>query len=272
MPIRVSCSCGKTLAVKDELAGKAVRCPACQKPVKVPAAGATSTGVQAGATPARTPAARPAAPPPSGGNLDDLFEEEGMTLRSGPTCPQCLTELKPGAVLCTRCGYHLQTGQRLAAHRTEAERTVLGHKSLDKAVEDMQKEKDLQQSLMGAGMPWWMLALVLFLVASAGILGVMSVNYMTGEEGAEGGAPNVPHMFFMLMFGAMAVTMSGAALIILFRAFKESIAQGLMVWLVPFYLFFYVFTRWQRVGRPFLVYIGAGLLAGGALAGAMATQ
>lgn len=36
MPIKVSCVCGKKLAVKDELAGKKVKCPACQKLLSIP--------------------------------------------------------------------------------------------------------------------------------------------------------------------------------------------------------------------------------------------
>ena len=41
MPIQVKCAnaeCGKSLRVKDELAGKTIRCPGCQQPMKVPAA------------------------------------------------------------------------------------------------------------------------------------------------------------------------------------------------------------------------------------------
>ena len=38
MPVTFTCSCGKTLQVKDEFAGRRVRCPACQQPVSVPAA------------------------------------------------------------------------------------------------------------------------------------------------------------------------------------------------------------------------------------------
>ncbi len=36
MPIRVVCSCGKRLAIKEELAGRRVRCPTCQGVVAVP--------------------------------------------------------------------------------------------------------------------------------------------------------------------------------------------------------------------------------------------
>jgi hypothetical protein len=38
MAIPVSCACGKKLSVKDEFAGRKVKCPACQKLLKVPAA------------------------------------------------------------------------------------------------------------------------------------------------------------------------------------------------------------------------------------------
>lgn len=37
MPISLSCVCGRALKVKDELAGKKIRCPACQDILTVPA-------------------------------------------------------------------------------------------------------------------------------------------------------------------------------------------------------------------------------------------
>ena len=36
MPIPIKCACGKKLSLKDELAGKKVKCPACQKVLSVP--------------------------------------------------------------------------------------------------------------------------------------------------------------------------------------------------------------------------------------------
>lgn len=40
--ITFGCPCGKTLRVKDEFAGKKVRCPDCSSPVKIPAASVLS--------------------------------------------------------------------------------------------------------------------------------------------------------------------------------------------------------------------------------------
>ena len=37
MPIRIDCACGRTVTVKDELAGKLVKCPECKQPLRVPA-------------------------------------------------------------------------------------------------------------------------------------------------------------------------------------------------------------------------------------------
>jgi hypothetical protein len=60
MPIRVACpQCSKNLAVKDELAGKRIRCPNCQNVVTIPAA---TNGAAKPTTPAK-PAAGPAKAP-----------------------------------------------------------------------------------------------------------------------------------------------------------------------------------------------------------------
>ena len=45
MPISTSCSCGRKLNLKDELAGKTVKCPQCGTPLKVPGGAATATAI-----------------------------------------------------------------------------------------------------------------------------------------------------------------------------------------------------------------------------------
>ena len=47
------------------------------------------------------------------GRKDDLFSEEGFSQEVAAVCPACATEMDAGAVLCTKCGYNKQTGQRL---------------------------------------------------------------------------------------------------------------------------------------------------------------
>ncbi len=51
MSIHVACKCGKHFKVKEHLAGKAVRCPECKSPLRVP---------EGGATPAKSSAVKPA--------------------------------------------------------------------------------------------------------------------------------------------------------------------------------------------------------------------
>jgi hypothetical protein len=38
MPIEMTCACGRALVLRDELAGKTIRCPQCQAELTVPAA------------------------------------------------------------------------------------------------------------------------------------------------------------------------------------------------------------------------------------------
>jgi hypothetical protein len=53
MPVAVSCTCGKSFHVKDELAGKKIKCPGCQAVVEVPAAGVAPAAPTPAAAPAR---------------------------------------------------------------------------------------------------------------------------------------------------------------------------------------------------------------------------
>src|SRR5262245_15756288 len=44
MPIIAGCKCGKKFKVKDEMAGKPVKCPACGSPLRIPAPAGKSAG------------------------------------------------------------------------------------------------------------------------------------------------------------------------------------------------------------------------------------
>lgn len=96
MPIEVTCQCGKRLKAKDELAGRAVKCPSCQQPLQIPA---------------RQPAA-PAAPVANSA-FADLFDDVGISHQTGPVCPACNAGVAAEAVICIHCGFNLETGQRL---------------------------------------------------------------------------------------------------------------------------------------------------------------
>ncbi len=88
MPIPLSCSCGKKLRVKDELAGRRVKCPACGGAIAVPAAEAEFEVVED--EPAPAPKAKTSAPAKAGKKpvraaaaLDGDEEEERPRRKSG---------------------------------------------------------------------------------------------------------------------------------------------------------------------------------------------
>src|SRR5262245_39237664 len=69
MPISIKCpnaACRQPLKVKDEMAGKAGRCPKCQTALRIPAANGSLAAPPPPAPPAPARAAhtRPAPPPP----------------------------------------------------------------------------------------------------------------------------------------------------------------------------------------------------------------
>ncbi|MFO0902780.1 MAG: zinc ribbon domain-containing protein [Pirellulales bacterium] len=96
MPIKVACRCGAAFAAPDHYAGKTVKCPKCAQPLTVPA-----------------PVAAPQLPPLDSG-LSSLLDEAGIN-QSGPSCPQCQAPIAPNAALCTKCGFNLATGARVAS-------------------------------------------------------------------------------------------------------------------------------------------------------------
>jgi hypothetical protein len=215
MPIQVKCQCGKTLKVKDELAGKAVKCPGCGKVIKVGQPGVKAgakTSAKVGASGAKTPPARPAAPasPAAIDSLDDLFDEEGFSDHVAAVCPNCREEMGAGAVLCTKCGFNKETGELLQAHRTAGVDVDHGTLALEKAEADMAKADRLQKEMLSkAGMPTWMLALVIFGIGSATLLAVIAVNMANRtEEGASNF--NAMQMFLQLIAGAFGVVSGGA--------------------------------------------------------------
>ncbi len=279
MPIRLKCSCGKVLNVRDELAGKAVKCPGCQSVLRVPAAAtpgqAAAPAKAAGAAKPTPPAAKkavaaksapvaaPAKPAVSitDGSLDDLFNEAGFELRTGKTCPGCFAPVAHDAVICTHCGLNLTTGEKLKAHTTEFEDEQSGEAYLKKAALDMQRSQQMQDKMVqGAGLPWWMLGMILFLLGSATAVAVIAVNMSKREEG--GSFDGIGWMLFLSAIAASALAI-GAYAVVLYRACMDSVKEGLLVLFLPPYALYYGFSRFSYAGKPLLLAIIAGAAAGG---------
>ncbi|MEZ6089754.1 MAG: hypothetical protein R3C05_17345 [Pirellulaceae bacterium] len=188
MAIQFQCQCGKELKLKDEFAGKKIRCPSCQQPLQVPAVddlAADLPPVQQFAQP--TPAA---AGHPGAGGLGALFDEEGMGPLSGPVCMGCAKEMRPGTVICMNCGFNMQTGQRLQGFtESQAAASRYGNAALDEAAAHMQRDAEVQRQISGTGLPVWVLATILMCLGGLAVMGVFVSNTFAAEEGADTGSP-----------------------------------------------------------------------------------
>ncbi|MCC9642627.1 hypothetical protein LOC71_10100 [Rhodopirellula sp. JC740] len=266
MPIRLQCSCGKQLSVRDEFAGKAVKCPACSKPIRVPAAGAAKPAA-ARTAPARTQQARPTPTraPGQADSLDDLFSEEGFDRQISAVCPACKSEMAPNAVLCTKCGFNKETGTILEGHKVAGVDIDMGTLALMKAESDMVRDEALQQKMhKGAGMPPWMLALVLFILGSAVAIAVLAVNASRRTEQLQF---KPLQMFCNLGGTAFALVAIGTVLTLIGRAFKVSRNEGLLS-LTLIYVPVFVIRHFRANWKAGLTAIICGGCAGGFFAAA----
>lgn len=280
MPIAVKCGCGKQLNVRDELAGKAIKCPDCGKVIKVASSGAPPQPRAAAAPRPAAPASRHASasqpvpafrPAPAAAavtarsELDDLFAEEGMDRQMGAICPACRKELPPGAVLCTKCGYNLQTGERFDGHKVAGVDIDKGTMALNKAEDDMAEAKRLQLEMIGkAGMPAWMLALILFILASALGIAVLAVNASRREEAMQ----FKPMQMFMNLGGsAFLLVALGAMMSLIAVAFRSDKKQGFLA-LTILYLFIFPFKYGKGTWKILAVALFSGGIAGAFFYGA----
>lgn len=117
MPISVVCQCGAKLNVKDELAGRAVKCPKCSQTIKVPGAAAQPAKPNTAASekkPAKPQSPAPATADSLGGLLDEVGVA-GPPVKHDIACPKCGAGMAEGAVLCIACGYNTKTGKQTAS-------------------------------------------------------------------------------------------------------------------------------------------------------------
>ncbi len=273
MPIPLKCQCGKALQIPDAMAGKAIKCPGCAAVVRVPG-GAAATGSAAQKPAAQKPAAqkpaaqKPATPKPAtprpaaqrpapsmtdSGRMNELFDEEGFSAQVAAVCPACRVEMPAGSVLCTKCGYNKQTGMRLDGHKTAGVDIDHGTLALMKAKADMEKTKKLDDAVLaGAGMPWWMLALVLFMLISGLSIAVLAVN---ASRRLDESLSFNPMATFMILAGSAFCAFSiGSFLMIAKHAIATDIKKAALCVLPP-YALYYVFKNPRATWKPLVTSI-----------------
>jgi hypothetical protein len=172
MPIKVTCQCGKSFAAKDELAGKAVKCPNCQKPLRIPAANQPAAPAAAPKKQAPKPTApKPVAAPKPTSDTDDAFDDLGLAPQEAGArpCPGCGSSLPENAILCIRCGYNTKLGRRMETVKIGSEAGEGGHSAvsadlLNRAAQTMEEDKQEDVKKTKSGAPWWVWLIVFVLV------------------------------------------------------------------------------------------------------------
>jgi hypothetical protein len=101
-----------------------------------------------------------------------------------------------------------------------------------KAENDMATDKKLQEELLSkAGLPWWGLALVLFMIASSVGLAVLTVNSSRREEGKELNFD--PVATFLAMTGTAFALVAGGALVkLIVHGIKKNATKAEIIKLV----------------------------------------
>lgn len=229
MTIKVGCGkCNSSFAVRDDFAGKSVKCPKCKSPMQVPSSTKTASGAKPPAAAAKT-----AAGTSSAGRkfnpLLDLLDEAGVEAKSrGRSCPMCAAEMAPTAVICIQCGFNSVTGERLETavlvddddlgkEQTDAEKLIA---KAEKEIDDMPVSSFGQD--FGEGKESYLIATVAMICMTAFVaLGVGVILFMDNIIDYFKISPEA------ISLGAAIMIAIGCIAYITFIAFKASPGHGI---------------------------------------------
>jgi len=122
----VKCVCGHVVSVKAGLAGKTVKCPGCEQPLKIPPAQQKSRRTVRTTPANRTDMPSGSTPGSSSSSMEELFDEMGIRPipgagESGPAsarrCPECKAGMAAEAIVCIQCGYNERLGRKMTTVR-----------------------------------------------------------------------------------------------------------------------------------------------------------
>ncbi|RMF39255.1 MAG: zinc-ribbon domain-containing protein [Planctomycetota bacterium] len=271
MAIKLKCKCGQILKVPDQMAGKAGKCPKCKQVIKIPTPKPQAAAKGSGAKTSTAPAADPGL-----SGLDALFEEVGLVQKTGPTCPDCGNEVKPGAILCTNCGYNLQTGEKLSTqlrHRKkkkdEEPEEKFDNLYLQEAAENMKRDMEMDARRERAAMPWWVLMSFLIGALTLAIGGVIIVDGKFGEPAPESTFigkvqrwPVSTTLGLTALITGMAISLFAQMDLTAF-GFRRSVKEGLLCMFLPLiYSLYYGLKHWHQNKAPIKAFAMALIFAG----------
>lgn len=260
MPIKFKCSCGQVLSVPDKMAGKQGKCPKCKNALKVPVPKKKST--QAGQA-AKKPAAAPAAAA-APNMLDSLFEDAGLTERKGPVCPQCAEDIKPGTVLCTHCGFNLESGETLKGFDAKVDGPEFQNEYLQEAADNMRRDLVMEDRREKAEWPWWLMMSFLIGAVTLCAAGVIIVDGFVGAKSPENTLMGKIQRWPVFTTLGLTAGITGVAITVFahmsicFYAFTKSVGQGIACFFLPLaYSVVFGILNWKNNRAPVIAIIWA---------------
>lgn len=283
MPIKLKCSCGQVLSVPDNLAGKSGKCPKCQKSIQIPNPAAAKTAAPAAvpaskagpgktgpgksaptpapsakAPSAKAPAAKAKPPTPAIqvaaaqpiNKFDSLLDDAGLTKKTGPICPKCGANIRPGTVLCTGCGLNFETGEVATGFEAAAASMEFRNEFLQEAAYNMSRDNVMDERREKSGIPWWMIMSYLIGAITLCAAGVVIVDGRFNEPAAQGTfLGNIQRLPVFVVLGVTALITgssigSFAQLSIVVFGFKQSIGKGFLCLLIPLFAIIYGIMHW----------------------------
>ncbi|GIW98968.1 MAG: hypothetical protein KatS3mg111_2301 [Pirellulaceae bacterium] len=195
--------------------------------------------------------------------MEALFEEVGLTQKKGPVCPECSTEIKPGTILCTNCGYNFQTGtkvttvQRSKKKKDEEPEEVFDNLYLQEAAQNMKRDLEMDARRERAAMPWWVLMSFLIGAITLSIAGVIIVDGKFGEPadantfiGKVQRWPVATTVGLTALITGVVISLFAQIDLTVF-GFKNSVKEGLLCLCLPLiYSVIYGAMNWNRNKAP----------------------
>src|SRR5262245_21966713 len=226
--IKFACpQCHQHIQCEPAYAGMEIGCPTCSTRIVVPGTPAAPAPVMAMAQ-----AQAPAPPPPM--PQTRLATSTSASASSG--CPSCGAALPRGAVLCTRCGYNLATGQRTVAGRPAPPGRAM-------APSGDAKWYKTSYPYLGA---FALVMLVLFLIGRAG----------NKDE---------PSLAIVAYIGLGVLFYVGVRLVTVVLAFKDGVGTGFLCLCIEFYAIRWVYSESEnsflKASYPLLLLLGLLLFA-----------
>jgi len=207
-----------------------------------------------------------------------LLDEMGFVKKVGPTCPSCGADIRPGTVICTSCGFNLQTEKKLTGFDAKVERPEFDNLFLQQAVENMQRDKVTDQRREKSSMPWWVLASFLIGVVVLCGAGVILVDANFGEPApADTRLGRIQRVPLLVILGT-TVGVTGLALAVFSHlnicafGFQRKLTTGLACFFLPLLFSIpYGIMNWTDNKAPIKGFImallfmsaGAGLIISG---------